>query len=207
MRERVHDGAKSERRVVMTRIGTETIVPVVKASRLAPGHNRENAWRTSLWKAKQMTASGNIGVDAAFTRKADWSGIDWHACCREVRKLQVRIAKAVREGCWRKVKALQWLLTHAFSAKALAVRRVTENQGKHTPGIDGVTWSTLQEKSEAIDSLKRRGYQPKPLRRIYIPKSNGRRRPLSIPVKKRPGDASPTQACARTDSGNNRRPE
>jgi RNA-directed DNA polymerase len=152
---------------------------MAKASRLAPGPKREKTWRTSLRKAKQMTASGNIGVDAAFTRSADWLAIDWKACCREVRKLQARIAKAVREGRWRKVKALQWLLTHAFSAKALAVRRVTENRGKHTPGVDGVTWSTPKEKSEAIIDLKRRGYQPKPLRRVYIPKSNGKHRPLS----------------------------
>jgi RNA-directed DNA polymerase len=131
-----------------------------------------------------MTASGNIGVDAAFTRPTDWLSIDWKACRHEVRKLQMRIAKAVREGHWRKVKALQWLLTHSFSAEALAVRRVTENQGKNTPGVDGVTWATPQEKSAAIDSLRRAGYQPKPLRRIYIPKSNGRKRPLSIPVKK-----------------------
>jgi RNA-directed DNA polymerase len=131
-----------------------------------------------------MTASDNIGVDAAFTRSANWLAIDWKACYHEVRKLQVRIAKAVREGSWRKVKALQWLLTHAFSAKALAVRRVMENQGRNTPGVDGVTWSTPEEKSKAIDSLKRRGYQPKPLKRVYIPKSNGKLRPLNIPVKK-----------------------
>jgi RNA-directed DNA polymerase len=130
-----------------------------------------------------MTTSGKIGVDAAFTRKADWSAIDWHACRCEVRKLQARIAKAVQQSRWRKVKSLQWLLTHAFSAKALAVRRVTENQGKNTPGVDGITWSTPREKSEAIDSLKRRGYKPKPLKRVYIPKANGKRRPLSIPVK------------------------
>jgi RNA-directed DNA polymerase len=157
---------------------------MAKASRLAPGHNREKICGTSLWKAMQMTTSGNLGVDAAFTRPTDWRTIDWKACHHEVRKLQVRIAKAVREGRWRKVKALQWLLTHAFSAKALAVRRVTENQGKHTPGVDGITWSTPKEKTQAIDSLKRRGYQPKPLKRVYIPKSNGKRRPLSIPVKK-----------------------
>lgn len=104
-----------------------------------------------------MTASSNYNVDAAFTRKADWSTIDWRACTCEVRKLQARIAKAVKQDRWRKVKALQWLLTHAFSAKALAVQRVTENQGKHTAGVDGVTWSTPQQKSEAIDSLRRRG--------------------------------------------------
>jgi len=66
----------------------------------------------------------------------------------------------------------------------MAVRRVVENQGKNTPGVDGITWSTPVEKSEAIDSLKRHGYQPKPLRRVYIPKSNGKRRPLGIPAKK-----------------------
>ncbi len=131
-----------------------------------------------------MTAFRTPGVDAAFTRSTDWLAIDWKACCGEVRKLQRRIAKAVRESRWRKVKALQWLLTHSYSAKALAVRRVTENQGKHTPGVDGVTWSTPMEKSEAIDSLRRRGYQPKPLRRVYIPKANGTRRALGIPVKK-----------------------
>lgn len=131
-----------------------------------------------------MTVSAHAAMDAAFTRPADWRAIDWKACCHEVRKLQARIAKEVREGRWRKVKALQWLLTHSFSAKALAVRRVTENQGKNTPGVDGVTWKTPVEKSEAIDSLRRHGYQPKALRRVYIPKSNGKRRPLSIPVKK-----------------------
>jgi RNA-directed DNA polymerase len=64
-----------------------------------------------------MTASGNIGVDAAFTRPTDWLSIDWKACRPEVRKLQMRIAKAVREGHWRKVKALQWLLTHSSQPK------------------------------------------------------------------------------------------
>ncbi len=131
-----------------------------------------------------MTAFRTSDADAAFTRPTDWLAIDWKACWCEVRKLQSRIAKAVGERRWRKVKALQWLLTHSFSAKALAVRRVTENQGKHTPGIDGVTWSTPVEKSEAINSLRRRGYPPKPLRRVYIPKANGARRPLGIPVKK-----------------------
>jgi RNA-directed DNA polymerase len=131
-----------------------------------------------------MTASKNIDVDAVFTCAAHWLTIHWRACCQEVRKLQVRIAKAVREGRWRKVKALQWLLTHSYSAKALAVRRVIENQGKHTPGVDGIIWTTPAEKSEAIDSLRRRGYQSQPLRRVYIPKSNGKRRALHIPIKK-----------------------
>ena len=81
-----------------------------------------------------------------------------------------------------KVKALQWLLTHSLSGKVLAVRRVTENQGKRTPGVDGEIWKTPAAKVRAMLSLKRRGYRPQPLRRVYIPKSNGKLRPLGIPT-------------------------
>jgi RNA-directed DNA polymerase len=89
---------------------------------------------------------------------------------------------ATQEGRWGKVKALQHLLTHSFSGKALAVRRVTENQGKRTPGVDGTTWNTPEQKATAIQRLRQRGYRPQPLRRLYIPKKNGKKRPLSIPV-------------------------
>jgi RNA-directed DNA polymerase len=132
----------------------------------------------------QMTVSAKTDADAASTRSVDWRAIDWAKCHEVVRRLQVRIAKAAREGDRRRVKALQWLLTHSFSAKALAVRRPTENQGKNTPGVDGVTWSTPEAKAEGIQDLQRRGYQPQPLRRVYIPKSNGKLRPLGIPTMK-----------------------
>jgi RNA-directed DNA polymerase len=121
-------------------------------------------------------------MDAASTTSLDWHRINWAKCHEVVRRLQVRIAKAAREGDWRRVKALQWLLTHSFSAKALAVRRPTENQGKSTPGVDGETWSTPEAKAKGIQELHRRGYQPLPLRRVYIPKSNGKLRPLGIPT-------------------------
>ena len=85
-------------------------------------------------------------------------------------------------GKWDRVKALQRLLTRSFSGKALAVRRVTENTGKRTPGVDGETWKTPEQKMTAISGLHQRGYHPQPLRRIYIPKSNGAQRPLSIPT-------------------------
>lgn len=94
----------------------------------------------------------------------------------------MRIVKAWQEGRRCKVRALQRLLIRSLSGKALAVKRVTENQGKWTPGVDGETWSTPDAKSRAVLSLKRRGYQPRPLRRVYIPKSNGKRRPLGIPT-------------------------
>lgn len=101
-----------------------------------------------------------------------------------VRSHQARIVKATKEGRWGKVKALQRLLTHSFSGKALAVRRVTENRGKRTAGVDGTTWSNPDLKSQAITDLRQHGYKPDPLRRIYIPKANGKRRPLSIPTMK-----------------------
>jgi RNA-directed DNA polymerase len=121
---------------------------------------------------------------ASFHGVTDWHAIDWQNVNHQVRRLQARIVKATKEKRWGKVKALQRLLTHSFSGKALAVRRVTENQGKNTPGVDKVTWNTPHKKINAIYSLRQRDYHPQPLRRIYIPKKNGKRRPLGIPVMK-----------------------
>jgi RNA-directed DNA polymerase len=81
-----------------------------------------------------MTVQGMICAGAPSHESVTWHGIDWARCHREVRRLQARIVKATREGRHGRVKSLQWLLTHSFSGKALAVRRVTENQGKKTPG-------------------------------------------------------------------------
>uniref|UniRef100_UPI003561EE0B reverse transcriptase N-terminal domain-containing protein n=1 Tax=Pseudomonas aeruginosa TaxID=287 RepID=UPI003561EE0B len=111
-----------------------------------------------------------------------WHDIDWCRVQRNVRGMQVRIAKACREGKWRRVKALQRMLTRSKSARYLAVRRVTENQGKRTAGVDRVLWDTPDAKWKAANGLKRRGYQPRPLRRVFIPKSNGKERPLGIPT-------------------------
>ena len=111
-----------------------------------------------------------------------WRSIDFEHARREVRRLQVRIAKAVQENRWNKVSALQYLLTHSFHARLLAVKRVTSNKGKKTPGIDGVLWRGARAKWRAVNSLRRRGYHPQPLRRIYIEKKNGKLRPLSIPI-------------------------
>jgi RNA-directed DNA polymerase len=111
-----------------------------------------------------------------------WHAINWQKAHAHVRRLQVRIVKATQEGRWNKVKSLQRLLTRSFSAKAIAVKRVTENQGKKTPGVDGEIWDTPQDKMEAIGRLKQHGYQPQPLKRIYIPKRNGKKRPLGIPT-------------------------
>lgn len=131
---------------------------------------------------KQMTAMQMVGATSGC--EVVWHGIDWAEAHQTVRRLQMRIAKAVREGCWGKVKTLQWLLTHSFYGKAIAVKRVTENHGKKTPGVDGETWDTPELKARAVMSLKRRGYRPQPLRRVFIPKANGKMRPLGIPTMK-----------------------
>lgn len=94
----------------------------------------------------------------------------------------MRIAQAEKEGRVGKVKALQRILTRSFSAKLWAVRRVVVNRGKRSPGVDGVLWKTPEERWLAARSLRARGYRPEPLRRIYIPKKNGKLRPLSIPT-------------------------
>ena len=119
---------------------------------------------------------------AAPDRTPDWHSIDWRKVWRTVRRLQARIVKAVAEGRWNKVKALVYLLTHSFSGRALAILRVVSNSGAKTPGVDGVLWNTPEAKSAAFSTLRRHGYQPQPLRRVYIPKSNGKRRGLGIPT-------------------------
>jgi len=129
-----------------------------------------------------MTEEPQAGsTGAPFHGVTDWHAIDWKSAHRTVRRLQARIVKATQEKRWGKVNALQRLLTHSFSGKALAVRRVTENQGKHTPGVDKVTWNTPHKKINAVYALRQRGYHPQPLRRTYIHKKKCKKRPLGIP--------------------------
>lgn len=126
----------------------------------------------------------NAATRACAPSGVTWDGINWVEVHRQVRRLQARIVKATQAGRHNKARALQWMLTHSFSGKALAVKRVTENKGKNTPGVDRVTWTTPGAKTNAIASLKRRGYSPLPLRRVLIPKKNGKTRPLGIPAMK-----------------------
>jgi RNA-directed DNA polymerase len=130
-----------------------------------------------------MTTAQAVG--AVSDEAAEWYAINWQTINRNVRRLQVRIVQATKESRWGKVRALQRLLTHSYSGKVLAVRRVTENDGKKTPGVDQEIWDTPEKKTQAVHALKRRGYQSQPLRRVYIPKSDGKTmRPLGIPTMK-----------------------
>lgn len=127
----------------------------------------------------EMSLSSPGALATAFT----WNSIQWNQVESSVRRLQRRIAKAFREKRYSKVKALQWLLTHSIYAKLLAVKRVTQNRGAKTPGVDQIIWTTPSQKLKAAFALTRRGYKTKPLKRIYIPKKQpGKVRPLSIPA-------------------------
>ena len=90
-----------------------------------------------------MTTAQTVG--AVSREAAEWYSLDWQAINRNVRRLQVRIVQATKASRWGKVRALQRLLTHSYSGKVLAVRRVTENNGKKTPGVDNEIWDTPEK--------------------------------------------------------------
>lgn len=131
----------------------------------------------------QMTEEQSTGASST-KRSVNWQKLPWQKIEAHVLQLQMRIAKAEREGRKSRVKVLQRLLTSSFYAKCLAVRRVTRNKGNKTPGVDGVILRTPRQKIDAVLDLKRRDYKTSPLRRIYIPKKSGKLRPLSIPTQK-----------------------
>src|SRR6266516_7313350 len=112
--------------------------------------------RKMITETTETILSDN-SVGAASHKADDWHIIDWAKAHRIVRRLQMRIVKATQEKKWGKVKALQRLLTHSFSGKALAVKRVTENQGKYTPGVDKIIWNTPHKKINAVQTLQQRG--------------------------------------------------
>src|SRR3954447_21394890 len=124
-------------------------------------------------------------LDAELTAEqrqtATWSGIDWTEAV--VKRLQGRIYRAAATGNGRQVKNLQKLLVRSTSAKRLAVRRVAQqNAGRKTPGIDGVVCRTPESRMRLATDLSLKDYHPQPVRRVYIPKTDGRRRPLGIPT-------------------------
>ncbi|WP_250499741.1 group II intron reverse transcriptase/maturase [Caballeronia sp. GAWG1-5s-s] len=129
-----------------------------------------------------MKVSGRKTGSALSHAPVNWNAVNWRKVERNVRGMQIRIAKATREGDWRRVKALQRMLTRTLSAKLYAIRRVTQNQGARTAGVDCELWDSPESRWEAIGRLKRRGYNPLPLRRVFIPKANGKERPLGIPT-------------------------
>ena len=118
------------------------------------------------------------------TRTTDWHAINWRKTNRVVRGLRRRIFKATIDGNWRKVRNLQRLMLRSYSNALLSVRKATQdNEGRKTPGVDKVLIKTPQARGKMVDDLmKNQDWKPKPVRRVYIPKSNGKQRPLGIPT-------------------------
>ena len=114
----------------------------------------------------------------------EWTSIDWAKSSREVQRLQQRIFRASQQGQWQKVRSLQRLLLRSDANLVLSVRQVTQvNKGKRTPGVDGRTATTHHERWRFLNDLRQaRTNCTKPVRRVYIPKANGKRRPLGIPT-------------------------
>lgn len=114
-----------------------------------------------------------------------WSSVDWTATEAVVRRVQDRIFRAAKAGDGARVANLQRLLVRSRSAKLLAIRQVTQrNAGRATPGIDGMVCTTPEDRVRLLESgLEFKDYKPKPVRRVYIPKGNGKGcRPLGIPT-------------------------
>lgn len=126
-----------------------------------------------------MTA---IAAGAPSARAQNWNRVNWVAVNALVSRMQMRIAKSIRQCRWGRAKALQRLLSRSFYARLLAVKRIMSNKGSRTAGIDGVVWNSTAQYWNAAILLRVSGYRAQPLRRIYIPKANGKKRPLGIPT-------------------------
>lgn len=131
------------------------------------------------------TVPWNVYAPTRRKRHQQWrlpNGLSWKTVEQKVKRLQMRIAKAAKNKQYRKMRSLQWILAHSYYGKLLAIKRVTSNKGKNTPGVDGVIWRTPLQKMRTIELLKRRDYNALPLRRVYIIKKSGKLRPLGIPI-------------------------
>lgn len=113
-----------------------------------------------------------------------WNNINWKKAEKHVRRIQERIYRATKEKQWKKVRSLQKLLALSYDNKLIAIRDVTErNKGKMTPGVDNKVYTTAEEKGNLSQrKFDYRTFRPLPVKRIYIPKADGTRRPLGIPT-------------------------
>jgi hypothetical protein len=132
-----------------------------------------------------MTCAEQSGQETLMDFCDLWIRLNWSRIITKISRLQNRIAKATIKGFRNLAKRLQHLLQNSFYAKLLAIKKVTENKGKNTAGIDGKLWKTGFDKIKAVFSLKSKKYKASPLKRVYIEKKKKtKKRPLGIPTMK-----------------------
>jgi RNA-directed DNA polymerase len=135
-----------------------------------------------LFSLSGVDRQWNLAIDGRKSNSVLWDSINWKNVKQAVNRLQTRIVKAVKAGNMKRVRSLQRLLARSFAGKLIAVKRVSENRGKRTPGVDNELLDTPAKKWRQAKKLNSADYKPQPLKRTYIPKKNGKKRPLGIPA-------------------------
>src|SRR4051812_29384304 len=134
---------------------------------------------------KLDTAAPGVVVNGPEDDVLDWEAVDWRRVEDDVRRLRQRIFTASKAGDLKKVRSLQKLMLRSRANTLISVRRVTEvNAGRKTAGIDGKTGLLAHQKAELADWVQHRceSWKPQAVKRVYVPKADGRQRPLGIPV-------------------------
>jgi RNA-directed DNA polymerase len=141
--------------------------------------------------SEESATEGQVGrhgiavVNGPEGDELDWHSIDWGRVEDDVRRLRQRIFTASQAGDLAKVRNLQKLMLRSRANALASVRRVTEvNAGRKTAGVDGVVVGTAPGKAMLASAVQRftGPWEPRPVKRVYVPKANGKQRPLGIPV-------------------------